>query len=477
MATDFLHGVEVVTVAGGPRPVQTIRSAIIGLIGTAPLADAAKFPLNEPVLVNSRGGFAGIGASGTLPDALEGIFEQFGAYTVVIRVEEGANSAETMANVIGGLNVTTGAREGVQAFRDAQTAVGVNPMLLVAPGFTGTRPTGVDAITITSGGTGYAEAPVVSFTGGGTDPDKVLPTAHAVLGTGVDAGKVVAIVIDSPGSNLTAAPVVVFTGANTTPATATATIGTVKNPVAAAMESVATAIRAHTIVSGPNTTDAAAIDYRNDFGSRRVYIVDPHVKVAGDAGAIVSEDVTARVAGLIARVDHEQGFWKSPSNEEIFGVLGLDRPIDYALGDPNTRANLLNENEVATIIRDEGFRLWGNRTASSDPMFAFLCVSSTADIIDMSIQRAHRWACDKGITRGYYEDVVSSVNAYLRGLEARGAIVGGKCFVDPDLNGPQEVQNGHATFSYEFTPTYPAERVTFRSSITDAFLINLFSAS
>jgi phage tail sheath protein FI len=69
------------------------------------------------------------------------------------------------------------------------------------------------------------------------------------------------------------------------------------------------------------------------------------------------------------------------------------------------------------------------------------------------------------------------VNSYLRDLEARGAIVGGKCFVDPDFNGAQQIKNGHATFSYEFTPTYPAERVTFRSSITDAFLTNLFAAS
>jgi hypothetical protein len=98
-------------------------------------------------------------------------------------------------------------------------------------------------------------------------------------------------------------------------------------------------------------------------------------------------------------------------------------------------------------------------------------------MIDLSIQRAHRWACDKGITRGYFDDVTSSVNAYLRDLEARGAIVGGKCWVDPDFNNAQQIAAGHATFSYEFTPTYPAERVTFRSSITDAFITNLFPAS
>jgi hypothetical protein len=478
MATDFLHGVEVVTVASGPRPIQTVRSAIIGIVGTAPLADAAAFPLNTPVLVNSRGGYAGIGATGSLPGALAGIFEQFSPFVVVVRVDAGLTDADALANVVGGVDVVTGARSGIQALRDAQATVGVTPMLLIAPSFTSSRPTGVDSITVTDEGTGYAAAPAVTFAGGGVDPGLVLPTAHAVLGTGADAGKVVSIVIDTPGSNLTAAPDVTITGANTTPATATATIGAVKNPAGAALESVAAALRAHAVLGGPNTTDADALDYRGDYGTRRTYIVDPFVKVYDStAEDYVAEDPAARVAGLIAQVDANKGFWKSPSNEVLFGVDGLARPVDYALGDPNTRANLLNENEIATVIRDEGYRLWGNRTTSSDPQFAFLSVSRTADMIDLSIQQAHRWACDMGITRGYFDDVTSSVNAYLRDLTARGAIVGGKCWVDPDLNGAEQIAAGHATFSYEFTPTYPAERVTFTSAVTDAFITNLFAAS
>jgi phage tail sheath protein FI len=122
-------------------------------------------------------------------------------------------------------------------------------MLLIAPGFTSSRPTGINGITITDNGAGYAAAPAVSFTGGGADAGKVLPTAHAVLGTGANAGKVQSIVIDSPGANLTAAPAVVLTGANTTPAVATATTGVVKNPAAAALEAVATSLRAHAIIA------------------------------------------------------------------------------------------------------------------------------------------------------------------------------------------------------------------------------------
>ena len=37
MAANYLHGVETIEVERGPRPVRTVKSAVIGLIGTAPI--------------------------------------------------------------------------------------------------------------------------------------------------------------------------------------------------------------------------------------------------------------------------------------------------------------------------------------------------------------------------------------------------------------------------------------------------------
>ena len=116
MTTTFLHGVEVLQIDTGARPIQTVRSSVIGLIGTAPAADAAKFPLNTPVLVASRSDMAGLGTTGTIPSALDLIYDQAGAVVVVIRVTEGANEAASINNVRGGINNTTGEYEGVHAF-------------------------------------------------------------------------------------------------------------------------------------------------------------------------------------------------------------------------------------------------------------------------------------------------------------------------------------------------------------------------
>ena len=49
----YHHGVRVVEITGGSRPIRTVSTAIIGLIATASDADAATFPINTPVLVTN----------------------------------------------------------------------------------------------------------------------------------------------------------------------------------------------------------------------------------------------------------------------------------------------------------------------------------------------------------------------------------------------------------------------------------------
>ena len=51
MSEQFLHGIEVVEVDDGVRPIRTVKSSVVGLIGTAPDADEAEFPLDAPVLL------------------------------------------------------------------------------------------------------------------------------------------------------------------------------------------------------------------------------------------------------------------------------------------------------------------------------------------------------------------------------------------------------------------------------------------
>ena len=470
MTTTFLHGVEVLQIDTGARPIQTVRSSVIGLIGTAPDADATAFPLNTPVLIARRSEMAGLGEAGTLQPALDLIYDQAGAVVVVVRVEQGADEAATIDNVRGGINNSTGAYEGVHAFLAAENEVGFSPRILLAPGFTHQRTSnGILSIAVQTQGSGYTTAPAVTISGGGGSG----ATAVAVLGTGANAGKVVSFTITNPGKGYTTNPTVTIAAPPSGGVQAVAgTInrGTVRSEVLAELLGIAQRLRAVIIADGPNTTDAAAIQIADDFGSDRIYVIDPWVLRDG-----VSVPASPAVAGLINKVDNERGFWWSPSNNEINGIEGTSRAIDFTLGDYTSRANLLNEAKIATIVREQGFRLWGNRTLAMDPLYAFLSVRRTADMVNESILRGHLWAVDRCITATYLEEVQESVRAYLRSLKARGAILGGDVWVDPDLNTPATIANGQVFFDFDFTPPYPAERVIFRSHLVNSYVVDLFA--
>jgi phage tail sheath protein FI len=135
MPTDYHHGVRVIEIDGGTRPIRTVATAIIGLVATGPDADATMFPLNRPVLVtNLKTAMGKAGTAGTLARALEGIGSQTNPVCVVVRVEEGDTPAETKANVIGGVS-PTGQYLGMQALLAAETSGPlVKPRILGAPG-------------------------------------------------------------------------------------------------------------------------------------------------------------------------------------------------------------------------------------------------------------------------------------------------------------------------------------------------------
>ena len=58
MPANFLHGVETIEVLKGPRPIRQVKTAVVGLIGTAPTG-----AVNKPTIVLSERDAAAFGAS------------------------------------------------------------------------------------------------------------------------------------------------------------------------------------------------------------------------------------------------------------------------------------------------------------------------------------------------------------------------------------------------------------------------------
>lgn len=247
--------------------------------------------------------------------------------------------------------------------------------------------------------------------------------------------------------------------------------------VATAMDALATRLRAIAIVDGPNKDDEAAIAYAKNFGSRRIYMVDPGVQLWDTkANATVDGPASSIAAGLFCQTDANIGFWASPSNKEIVGITGTSRPIEFLDGDETCRANLLNNAFITTIIRDGGYRLWGNRTLSADPKWSFVTRVRTQDMVMDALLYGHKWAVDRNITATYVKDVTEGLNAFMRDLRNRGAVVNFEAFPDPTLNTASQLSEGRVYWRVRFTDSPPAENPTFLVEVTDQWLTEVLES-
>ncbi|EFQ65109.1 pyocin R2_PP, tail sheath protein [Pseudomonas fluorescens WH6] len=253
---------------------------------------------------------------------------------------------------------------------------------------------------------------------------------------------------------------------------------TATQAVATALDSLAQKLRAIGILDGPGTTDEAAMLYADNFGSRNLFMVDPGVQYWDtDLSKTVDAPGSAWAAGLFAWTDAEYGFWASPSNKEFTGITGTTRAVEYLDGDETCRANLLNNANIATIIRDDGYRLWGNRTLSSDPKWAFVTRVRTLFILMDAVQAGHKWAVDRSITKTYVKDVTDGLDAFMRDLKAQGAIINFEVYPDTELNTASQIAQGKVYWRIRFTDVPPAENPNFLFEVTDQWMTEVLEAA
>lgn len=383
MSTEYHHGVRVLEINEGTRPIRTVSTAIVGMLCTASDADPATFPLNKPVLLTDVLTASGkAGEQGTLARSLDAIADQASPVTVVVRVEEGESEAETTSNLIGG--VTAGGQyTGMKALLAAEAQLGVKPRILGVPG--------LDNLAVTT-------------------------------------------------------------------------------------ELVATAekLRAFAYANAHNCeTVSDAIAYRDGFGARELMLIWPDfVNWDTTTNADAPASAVARALGLRAKLDQQVGWHKTLSNVPVNGVSGLSKDIYWDLQNPATDAGLLNANEVTTLIRREGFRFWGSRTCSADPLFAFENYTRTAQVLADTMAEGHFWAVDKPMHASLVRDIVEGINAKFRELIRGGYLLGGECWFDPAANDKDTLKAGKLFLDYDYTPVPPLEDLMLRQRITDRYLVD-----
>ena len=380
MVDTYHHGVRVVEINSGIRPIRTISTAIIGLIATGAGADAALFPLNKPALITDvKGAIGKAGTTGTLAKALQGIADQADPIVVVVRVEAGADDAATTTNVVGA--TTGGNYTGMQALLAAQAQLGVKPRILGAPG------------------------------------------------------------LDT-------------------------------EAVAVALAVVAKKLRAMAYISaGTSATKEDAAEYRETFSDRELMIIWPDF-VAWDTttSAAAPAFAVARAMGLRAKIDATLGWNKTISNVPVAGVTGISRDVHWDLQDPTTDAGYLNAADVTTLVNFNGFRFWGSRTCSDEPLFAFESATRTAQVLADSIAESLMWAIDKPMHPSLVRDIIESINAKFRELKSSGYIIDARAWYDETANTETTLKDGKLTIDYDYTPVPPAENILLRQRITDRYV-------
>lgn len=139
-------------------------------------------------------------------------------------------------------------------------------------------------------------------------------------------------------------------------------------------------------------------------------------------------------------------------------------------------AESVNESGVTTLIRRDGFRFWGNRTCSDDPLFLFENYTRTAQVLADTMAQAHMWAVDKPITATLIRDIVDGINAKFRELKTNGYIVDATCWFSEESNDAETLKAGKLYIDYDYTPVPPLENLTLRQRITDKYLANLVTS-
>lgn len=468
MAVNYLHGVETLELNIGPRPVRVVKSAVIGLVGCAPYG-----PRNQLVLVQSQSQAAAFGPKMdgfTIPKALDAIQKQ-GAGTVVV------------INVFDPTTNTTQVTDEAQTVTNGKFVLDYQPLLDLGVSVTlAGNPVALNTdFTLDDFGNGQ----IVSG-GALSEGDDIEVTYKYFAANTVTNSQLIGTITSGvrKGSKLFEECFATF---GFKPRLFICPEYITQNAIAVEWIALAEQYKGHCIIDAPKAkTPTEVITARGPLGtlnfntsSKRAILTYPYFKVYNeDTGFEELAPASQFWAGVIAATDNTDGYWFSPSNREVKGIIGVERTITGSINDASTEANLLNENGICTYLNSfgTGLRTWGNRSAAWPTNTApenFISVQRTADILHESVELAMLPFLDKPITDALIDSIRASVNGFINSLIQRGALVDGVCEYDPDNNPPTQIALGQLVFNINFMPPTPAERITFLSYIDINLLASL----
>jgi hypothetical protein len=170
------------------------------------------------------------------------------------------------------------------------------------------------------------------------------------------------------------------------------------------------------------------------------------------------------VAGIYARSDVERGVHKAPANEVVRGAMALQFDLT------TDEQAVLNPRGVNCLrsFRGRGIRVWGARTASSDPLWRYVNVRRLFLYLEESIDESTQWVVFEPNDEGLWARVRQTVRNFLTTEWRNGALMGTtpeqafyvKC--DRTTMTQDDIDSGRLIVEIGVAPVKPAEFVVFR---------------
>lgn len=170
--------------------------------------------------------------------------------------------------------------------------------------------------------------------------------------------------------------------------------------------------------------------------------------------------------GIYARSDSTRGVHKAPANEPVRACVGLDCQFNKGEQD------ILNPKGV-NLIRSfpgMGIRVWGARTATSNPSWKYINVRRLFIFIEESIKANTNWAVFEPNDEVLWVRVRRTIEVFLTGMWRDGSLAGSSpeeaFFVNigHDTMSQDDIDNGRLICVIGVAPVKPAEFVIFRIS-------------
>jgi uncharacterized protein len=196
-----------------------------------------------------------------------------------------------------------------------------------------------------------------------------------------------------------------------------------------------------------------------------VVIANPNARPGNDLVAKeISLPPSGFICGIYARNDIERGVHKAPANEVVRSALRFEREISFG------EQEMLNPLGVNCLryFAGRGYRVWGARTASSDPEWKYVNIRRYFNYLEASIDRSTQWAVFEPNGERLWANIRTTVEDFLYNEWVNGRLLGSTIeqafFVrcDRSTMTQNDLDNGRLVCLIGVAALKPAEFVIFR---------------